>query len=147
MITDEYVRTLDGVTYYNDSKGTNADSTIKAVETMVKPTVLIMGGSDKHVDFTAMCEIIKNSPYIAKVVLIGQTAQQLDETLKKVGYTEYVHAGYDFNAAISKAFELAVEGGNVLLSPACASFDMFKDYEQRGEIFKDIVGKLESRKA
>lgn len=143
----EFVRELDGVRFINDSKGTNADSTIKAVETMVKPTVLIMGGSDKHVDFTAMCEIIKNSPYIRNVVLIGQTAQQLDETLKKVGYTDYVHAGYDFKAAIDKAFELAVEGGNVLLSPACASFDMFKDYEQRGEIFKDIVRKLESKKA
>ncbi len=141
----EFVRELDGVRFINDSKGTNADSTVKAVETMVKPTVLIMGGSDKHVDFTAMCEIIKNSPYIAHVVLIGQTAQQLDETLKKVGYTSYVHAGYDFEAAISKAFELAEEGGNVLLSPACASFDMFKDYEQRGEIFKAIVNGLESR--
>lgn len=143
----EFVRELDGVRFINDSKGTNADSTIKAVETMNRPTVMIMGGSDKHVDFTAMCEIIRKSPYIEHVVLIGQTAQQLDETLKKVGYTSYVHAGYDFRAAIDKAFDLAADGGNVLLSPACASFDMFKDYEQRGEIFKEIVNGLESRKA
>lgn len=143
----EFVRELDSVRFINDSKGTNADSTIKAVETMNKPTVLIMGGSDKHVDFTAMCEVIKNSPYIRHAVLIGQTAQQLDETLRKVGYTAYVHAGYDFKAAIDRAFELAEEGGNVLLSPACASFDMFKDYEQRGDIFKQIVNGLESRRA
>jgi len=143
----EFVRELDSVRFINDSKGTNADSTIKAVETMNRPTVLIMGGSDKHVDFTAMCEVIKNSPNIEHIVLIGQTAQQLDETLSRVGYTSYVHAGFDFKAAIDKAFDLAAEGGNVLLSPACASFDMFRDYEQRGEIFKDIVNKLESRKA
>ncbi len=141
----EFVRELDGIRFINDSKGTNADSTIKAVETMNRPTVLILGGSDKHVDFTAMCEVIKNSPYIRNIVLIGQTAQQLDETLAKVGYNQYVHAGYDFKAAIDKAFGLAEEGGNVLLSPACASFDMFKDYEQRGEIFKKIVNELESR--
>ena len=141
----EFVRELDGVRFINDSKGTNADSTIKAVETMNKPTVLIMGGSDKHVDFTEMCEIIKKSPYIKRVVLIGQTAQQLDETLKKVGYEAYVHAGYDFKAAIEKAFSLAEAGGNVLLSPACASFDMFKDYEQRGAIFKEIVHALTGR--
>jgi len=139
----EFVRELDGVRFINDSKGTNADSTIKAVETMNRPTVLLMGGSDKHVDFTAMCEIIKKSPYIAHVVLIGQTAKQLGETLEKVGYTAFEHAGYDFRAAIEKAFELAEAGGNVLLSPACASFDMFKDYEQRGEIFKEIVRSLE----
>ncbi len=143
----EFVRELDGVRFINDSKGTNSDSTIKAVETMNKPTVLILGGSDKHVDFTGMCEVIKNSPYISNIVLIGQTAAQLDETLLKVGYTAYTHAGYDFKAAIDKAFSLAQEGGNVLLSPACASFDMFKDYEQRGAIFKQIVNELTSRKA
>jgi len=143
----EFVRELDGVRFINDSKGTNADSTIKAVETMNKPTVLILGGSDKHVDFTGMCEVIKKSPFIENIVLIGQTAAQLDETLAKVGYTAYVHAGYDFEKAINKAFVLAREGGNVLLSPACASFDMFRDYEQRGEIFKQIVNGLESRKS
>ena len=143
----EFVRELDGVRFINDSKGTNADSTIKAVETMTRPTVMIMGGSDKHADFTDMCRIIRESDYIKHVVLIGETAAQLDETLKKVGYTAYTHAGYDFNAAIDAAFSLAGEGGNVLLSPACASFDMFKDYEQRGEIFKQIVNGLISRKA
>ncbi len=143
----EFVRELDGVRFINDSKGTNSDSTIKAVETMNKPTVLILGGSDKHVDFTGMCEVIKNSPYIRHIVLIGQTAAQLDETLLKVGYTAYTHCGYDFKAAIEKAFSLAEEGGNVLLSPACASFDMFSDYEQRGAIFKQIVNALTSRRA
>ncbi len=142
----EFVRELDGVRFINDSKGTNADSTIKAVETMNRPTVLILGGSDKHVDFTGMCQVIRESPYIRNIILIGQTAPQLEDTLKKVGYTAYEQAGRDFRAAIERAFALAEEGGNVLLSPACASFDMFSDFEQRGEIFKDIVNSLSSRK-
>lgn len=138
----EFVRELDGVRFINDSKGTNADSTIKAVQTMNRPTVMIMGGFDKHADFTEMCKVIRANNYIKHVVLIGQTARQLEETFRNVGYTEYTHAGYNFNDAIELAFSLTSNGENVLLSPACASFDMFKDYEERGEIFKKIVNEL-----
>lgn len=143
----EFVRELEGVRYIDDSEGTNADSTVKAVETMKASTVIILGGSDKKNDFTELCTAIKNSPYIAHAVLIGQTAKQFDETLRRVGYPESAihHAGFDFNAAIGMARSLAVSGGNVLLSPACASFDMFNNCEERGDIFKDIVQKMTAR--
>ena len=142
----EFVRELDGVRFINDSKGTNVDSTIQAVRAMDRPTVLILGGYDKHTDFTPLCEEILKCP-IARIVLIGATAQQLEQTLEKVGYHAWTHAGYEFRKAVTMAFEQANPGGNVLLSPACASFDMFNDYEERGRIFKDIVGALESRRA
>ncbi len=142
----EFVRELDGVRFINDSKGTNVDSTIQAVRAMNRPTVLILGGYDKHTDFTPLCQEIMKCP-ISRIVLIGETAKQLEQTLEKVGYHEWTHAGYDFKAAVEKAFALANPGGNVLLSPSCASFDMFKDYEARGRIFKDIVNKLEGRRA
>ena len=142
----EFVRELDGVRFINDSKGTNVDSTIQAVRAMNRPTVLILGGYDKHTDFTPLCEEILKCP-ISRIVLIGETAKQCEQTLEKVGYHAWVHAGYEFKKAVEKAFELANPGGNVLLSPSCASFDMFKDYEERGRIFKDIVNAMEGRRA
>lgn len=140
----EFVRELDGVRFINDSKGTNVDSTIQAVRAMKQPTVLILGGYDKHCDFTPLVEIIKENP-INKIVLIGATAKQLGETLDKCGYTEYEHCGTDFEAAVRRCFEMAGTGWNVLFSPSCASFDMFVDYESRGRIFKEIVNGLESK--
>ena len=142
----EFVRELDGVRFINDSKGTNVDSTIQAVRAMNRPTVLILGGYDKHTDFTPLCKEILRCP-IARIVLIGETAKQLEQTLEKVGYHAWTHAGYEFKKAVELAFEQANPGGNVLLSPSCASFDMFKDYEARGRIFKDIVNALEGRRA
>ncbi len=142
----EFVRELDGVRFINDSKGTNVDSTIQAVRAMKQPTVLILGGYDKHCDFTPLVEIIKENP-IDRIVLIGATAKQIGETLDKCGYAGYEHCGTDFEAAIRRCFEMAGEGWNVLFSPSCASFDMFVDYESRGRIFKDIVNALESKKA
>ncbi len=142
----EFVRELDGVRFINDSKGTNVDSTIQAVRAMDRPTVLILGGYDKHTDFTPLCEEILKCP-ISRIVLIGATAGQLEQTLEKVGYHAWTHAGYDFEAAVRLAFQQANAGGNVLLSPSCASFDMFTDYEARGRIFKQIVHALEGRGA
>ena len=141
----EFVRELDGVQFINDSKGTNVDSSIQAVRAMKRPTVLILGGFDKHTDFTPLCEEIVKCP-IEAVVLIGATAKQCEETLEKVGFHAWEHAGYDFELAVKRAFARAKEGGTVLLSPSCASFDMFDDYEARGRIFKEIVGRLESRR-
>ena len=142
----EFVRELDGVRFINDSKGTNVDSTIQAVRAMDRPTVLILGGYDKHTDFTPLCEEILKCP-ISRIVLIGETAKQCEQTLEKVGYHAWTHAGYEFKKAVELAFEQANPGGSVLLSPSCASFDMFKDYEERGRIFKDIVNAMESKKA
>lgn len=137
----EGVRTLDGVRYINDSKGTNPDSTIKAVETMKEPTVIILGGSEKNSDFGKMCEVICRNP-ITYAVLIGKTGERIGETLRAHGFTAFEYAGYDFEGAIGIARAHAVRGGNVLLSPACASFDMFSDYEARGREFKRIVNAL-----
>ena len=142
----EFVRELGGVRFINDSKGTNVDSTIQAVRAMRKPTVLILGGYDKHCDFTPLVEVIKQCP-IDHIVLIGATAAQIADTLDRCGYAAYEHCGTDFEAAIRRAFALAPKGGNVLFSPSCASFDMFSDYEARGRIFKEIVAKLEGRGA
>jgi len=137
----ETVETIKGVTFINDSKGTNADSTVVAVRTMRKPSVLIAGGSEKKQDFAPMCREIMASQ-IKEVVLIGDTAEQMRRQLLEAGFEKVHMAGYDFEKAIRMAQGLASEGWNVLLSPANASFDMFSDYEKRGEIFKEIVAKL-----
>ena len=138
----ETVRTLDGITYINDSKGTNVDSTIKAVESMKVPTVIILGGYDKHTDFSPLCRLIKANPLIVHGVIIGQTGPQIARQLREEGYEAITFAA-DMKDAVEKSRSLTAPGGNVLLSPACASFDMFQDYEQRGEIFKQIVMELE----
>lgn len=135
----ETVRTLDGVTWINDSKGTNVDSTLKAIDTMTRPTVLILGGSDKKTNFDPLAQAIVQSGMIVHCVLIGDTAQQLREALDRVGYTDYEMASYDFDSCLAACRRAAVAGGNVLLSPACASFDMFVDYEDRGRVFKQKV--------
>ena len=135
----ETVRMLDGVTWINDSKGTNVDSTQKAIATMTRPTVLILGGSDKKTSFDPLAQTIVDAPQIAHCVLIGDTAEQIRDSLERAGYTAYTLAGYDFDACLSACRQLVKDGGSVLLSPACASFDMFKDYEDRGRIFKEKV--------
>jgi len=135
----ETVRTLHGVTWINDSKGTNVDSTLKAIDTMTRPTVLILGGSDKKTNFDPLAEAIVRSGNIRHCVLIGDTAQQLKESLDRAGFASYEMAGYDFDDCIARCRAAAVAGGNVLLSPACASFDMFVDYEDRGRVFKRKV--------
>ena len=135
----EIVRELDGVTWINDSKGTNVDSTLKAIETMKQPTVLILGGSDKKVSFDKLAEAIASCGLIRHCVLIGDTASQIREALDSHHYSAYEMAGYDFDRCLSLCRSLAEAGGCVLLSPACASFDMFRDYEDRGRVFKEKV--------
>ena len=138
----ESVRTLDGVEYFNDSKGTNVDSTIKAVETMTRPTVILLGGYDKHTSFDPLSEEIMHHPdTIREAVLLGDTAEQIETSLRKAGFHRITRVK-DLREAVLKARTLASDGWNVLLSPACASFDQFKDYEERGRIFKKIVNEL-----
>ncbi len=134
----EFVRELDGVRYVNDSKGTNVDSTIKAIQTMDRPTAIILGGYDKHCDFTPMVKEMLRSPMIREAVLIGVTADQIEKTCRENGYNA-VHRAEGLSDAVNQCRALAREGWNILLSPACASFDMFADYEERGRVFKDIV--------
>lgn len=138
----ETVRTLAGVTWINDSKGTNVDSTQKAIAAMTAPTVLILGGSDKGASFDPLAETIAAAPQIVHCVLIGDTAEAIRASLARVGYTAVTMAGYDFDLCLKLCREQAVPGGCVLLSPACASFDMFKDYEDRGDRFKEKVAAM-----
>ena len=138
----ESVRVLDGVEYFNDSKGTNVDSTLKAVETMTRPTVLILGGYDKKVSFDALSrEIAERRDLIRETVLIGQTAPQIERSLRAAGYEQILRAE-TLGEAVQICRRIAEDGWNVLLSPACASFDMFKDYEERGRVFKNLVREL-----
>ncbi len=138
----EFVRELDGVRYINDSKGTNVDSTLWAVRSMTAPTVILLGGSFKKADYHPLGREIARGN-ISHAVLIGDTADQIEAALRDEGFTSIERAGHDFEDAIRRARASAVPGGNVLLSPACASFDMFADYEARGREFKRIVKGLE----
>ena len=139
----EFVRELEGVRYINDSKGTNVDSTIKAIQTMNRPTAIILGGYDKHCDFTPMVKEMLASAYIREAVLIGVTADQIEHQCRENGYAA-IHRAGSLEDAVNRCRSLAADGWNVLLSPACASFDMFPDYEARGRIFKEIVNELKS---
>jgi len=132
----EFVRELDGVRYINDSKGTNPDATEKAAAAMTRPTVLIMGGFDKHNSFESL--IAGFGEQIRAIVAIGDTQQKVLDDARKAGYKNIQTAG-SFEEAVRKCRELAKSGWNVLLSPACASYDMFSDFEQRGRVFKSIV--------
>lgn len=136
----ETVCTKDGVTYINDSKGTNPDSTVKAIQTMTEPTVLILGGYDKGGSFAPVFEAF--TPQIKHTVLIGATAQRLKEAADSAGWKNYTVVNGSFEDGVKTAKNIAGNGYNVLLSPACASFDMFSDFEERGRVFKDIVNKF-----
>ena len=135
----EFVREKDGVKYYNDSKGTNTDAAIKAIEAMPGPTVLIGGGYDKHADFTDWAARFPGK--VKKLILLGQTAKQIAATCDKRGFSDYCFAD-TLEEAVQIAHDAATSGDCVLLSPACASWGMFKNYQQRGTMFKDFVRAL-----
>lgn len=135
----EFVEEIEGVIYYNDSKGTNTDASIKAIEAMKRPTVIIAGGYDKGSEYddfiAAFGDVIKH------MVLIGKTADKLEETAQKHGFTN-THKAKDLREAVKKCQELSQPGDCVLLSPACASWDMFSNFEERGRLFKEYVREL-----
>ncbi len=135
----EFVCEKGGVSYYNDSKGTNTDAAQKAVEAMTLPAVLIAGGYDKGADFTDWINSFNGK--VKAMVLIGQTAEKIKETALRCGFTN-VYMEEDLKAAVEKAAQLASPGEAVLLSPACASWGQFKNYEERGEMFKNFVREL-----
>jgi len=132
----EFVRELNGIRYINDSKGTNPDATIKAINAMDRPTVLILGGYDKKSDFDELFS--RFSEDIKTVIALGETKDNLLKSARNNGFTE-IYTVDSFKQAVKKAKEHAEDGYNVLLSPACASYDMFRNFEIRGEAFKRIV--------
>jgi UDP-N-acetylmuramoylalanine--D-glutamate ligase len=129
----EYVATVRGVDYYNDSKATNVDATIKALESFPANIHLILGGKDKGSDYTVLNDLLRQR--VRRVYTIGAAAAKIESQIKHV---EVVHAETLENA-IRKANAVAQPGDVVLLAPACASFDQFKSYEHRGKVFKEIV--------
>lgn len=135
----EYVTTIKDIEFYNDSKGTNPDASIKAVEAMKRPICIIAGGYDKGSDYSEWIDTFKGR--VKFVAVIGAVKDKIADTLNKAGFNNYKIAE-SFEEAIDLCYENAVPGDCVLLSPACASWDMFKSYEQRGEIFKEYVKKL-----
>lgn len=132
----EYVATKNGVKYYNDSKGTNTDAAIKAIDAMPAKTVLIAGGYDKKSEYD---EWVSRFPgKVRKLVLIGQTKENIAAACDKIGFKDYVFAD-SLEQAVRICEESALEGDCCLLSPACASWGMFKNYQQRGDMFKTLV--------
>jgi len=133
----EFVATIRGVDYYNDSKATNVDATIKALESFPANIHLILGGKDKGSDYTVLNNLLRQR--VKRVYTIGAAAAKIESQVKDV---EVVHAE-TLESALRKANAAAQPGDVVLLAPACASFDQFKNYEQRGRVFKEIVRGLE----
>jgi len=132
----EFVKEISGVLYYNDSKGTNPDSSIKAVNSMTRPTFLIAGGSEKNSDFTEFAETF--NAHLKCLVLIGVTKEKIAAAARAAGFNNIVFME-SLESAVKYCHDNAKEGDAVLLSPACASFDMFKGYEERGRLFKEYV--------
>ncbi|MCD6319704.1 MAG: UDP-N-acetylmuramoyl-L-alanine--D-glutamate ligase [Candidatus Desulfofervidaceae bacterium] len=130
----ELVRSVHGIAFYNDSKGTNVDATLAALDTLPDPIVLIAGGLGKGQDFSPLRPLVATKT--KAVVVIGAAATEIANALGNL--TPVVRAK-TMEEAVKKAWQLARPRGSVLLSPACASFDMFKDYRERGEIFKKVV--------
>ena len=135
----EYVRERFGVTYYNDSKGTNPDAAIQAIKAMPGPTLLIAGGYDKHSEYDEWIENFDGK--VRYLVLIGQTRDKIAECAKKHGITDIMYAE-DLQEAVQVCASYANPGDNVLLSPACASWGQFKNFEERGRKFKEFVRNL-----
>ncbi len=137
----EHFLQRNGIDYINDSKGTNPGSTIRALQSFPgRSLVLLAGGMDKGADFAALSEVIKQK--VKKVIIFGETKAKIAASLEQAGYYSYSVAA-DLEEAVTEAEQAAEPGDLVLLSPACASWDMFSDYEERGRIFKNLVQKLQ----
>jgi len=138
----EYVTEVNGVVYYNDSKGTNPDAAIKGIQAMDRPTLLIGGGYDKDSAYDEWINAFDGK--VRYLVLIGQTREKIARTARECGFEDIVLAD-SLEEAVAFCAEHAESGDAVLLSPACASWGMFPNYEVRGKIFKDLVYNLKNR--
>ena len=133
----EFVRKLDGIDFFNDSKATSVDATLKALDAFAGGVWVILGGKDKGLDYGALREPLRAKARAA--LLIGAAAEKIAAAIE--GAVPLVESG-TLEAAVAYAFEHAAPGDTVLLAPACASFDQFKSYEHRGEVFKEMVNRL-----
>lgn len=135
----EYAGSLNGVAYYNDSKGTNVDAAVIALKALKEDIILIAGGDGKAQDFTDLAKAMPGK--VKALVLLGRDANQIEEAARKEGITE-IYNEKDMKGCVDRCYSLATEGDKVLLSPACASWDMYPSYEVRGRDFKDCVKAL-----
>lgn len=132
----EYVADFEGISFYNDSKGTNTDASIKAINSFESPVHIILGGMDKGEDFKLLVENFKGNVKTASI--FGETKYKIADTMKKIGFLDYeIHD--TLKECVMNAYHKAVQGEIVLLSPACASWDMYENYMVRGSEFKNIV--------
>ena len=132
----EFVASKGGVDYYNDSKGTNPDAAIQGIKAMSKPTILIGGGYDKQSEYDEWIESFDGK--VKYLVLIGQTREKIAECARKHGF-DAIRFADTYEECLRLCTELAESGDAVLLSPACASWGMFPNYEVRGQLFKEYV--------
>ena len=132
----EYITSKDGIDYYNDSKATNPDAAIQAIKAMTKPTILLAGGSDKRNDYLPWLTECRSK--LKALVLIGETRHDIAACAAKLGIPN-IHKADTLEAALARCRSLAAPGDAILLSPACASLDMFENYEARGNLFKELV--------
>jgi UDP-N-acetylmuramoylalanine--D-glutamate ligase len=133
----EFVREIEGVRFYNDSKGTNVGSVVKSLQSFAEPVILIAGGKDKNGDLSPLKKLVRER--VKHLILMGEAKERMTRELG--GQTDTVVAD-TMEEAVSLAQHMAKEGEVVLLSPACSSFDMFRDYKERGKVFKEAVGRL-----
>jgi len=136
----EEVMTVRGVRFVNDSKATTVDATLKALASIDRPIVLVLGGRDKGGDFSTLRRTVGRK--VRSVVLVGEAAEKIRAAL---GGVVPVEAASDYREVVAKAFDQASPGDVVLLAPACTSWDMFKDFEERGRTFKLEVRRLADR--
>ncbi|CCQ95849.1 UDP-N-acetylmuramoylalanine--D-glutamate ligase [[Clostridium] ultunense Esp] len=132
----EYVDIIDGIKFYNDSKGTNPEASIKAIEAVESPIILIAGGHDKGSEFDNFILSFKGK--VKSIVLLGETKEKIKDTALKYGFNN-VYIVDNMEEAVIKSYGLAESGDNILLSPACASWDMYNSFEMRGNDFKKAV--------
>jgi UDP-N-acetylmuramoylalanine--D-glutamate ligase len=131
----EWLATIDGVDWINDSKGTNVGATVAAISGLTRPVILIAGGIAKDADFSPLREVV--AQHVKGVILIGRDAEKIANAISGL---VPVSLAADMSAAVKKGAEMARTGDVVLLSPACASFDMYQNFEHRGDEFRRCVG-------
>ncbi|MFZ5813911.1 MAG: UDP-N-acetylmuramoyl-L-alanine--D-glutamate ligase [Bacillota bacterium] len=136
----EPVRVLNGARWYNDSKATSPAEAVAALTTLGAPIVLIAGGSDKGIPFDPMAPLV--AAKVKVLILTGPTAPKIEEAVRRGGYAGPVHRAADMAEAVRLAHRAAAPGDNVLLSPGCASFDAYRNFEERGRHFKALVAEL-----
>lgn len=135
----EFVRELNNIMFVNDSKGTNPDSTIKAIKSYKRNIILIAGGKDKGSSYDELLEVAKEN--VVALVLLGETATKIEETAREKGFDK-IYTVKNMKEAVETSYKIAQSNDVVLLSPACASWDMYKSFEVRGKDFKDNVNNL-----